>query len=194
MEALRAFIAIELEEALHKELAKVQSLLKEKIPPNQVRWVDPRNIHLTLKFLGQVPKARVPEVAAGLEKARQGIIPFSLAFAGLGCFPSQSNPRVIWVGCQTFDDSLNRLQAKIEEEMETLGFPRENRPFNPHLTLGRVKENARPTARRDMGEAIAATAVGELGRIGVEKITLMQSTLKPSGAEYTPLQHFSIKE
>lgn len=193
MDTIRGFVAIELEDPLHKELAKVQSLLKEKIAADEVRWVNPQNIHLTIKFLGQVPKGKLPEIASGLEKGKQGITPFSLAFGGLGCFPNATNPRVVWVGCHTFDDNLNRLHSKIEAEMESLGFPRENRSFNPHLTLGRVRENIHSPARREMGQIISATAVGELGRIEVKRITLMQSILKPSGAEYTPLQYFSLE-
>lgn len=192
METVRAFVAIELDEGLHQELARVQSLLKEKIPRGGVRWVDPQGIHLTLKFLGPVPTAKVAEIAAALNQASQGIGWFSLSFGGLGCFPSAINPRVIWVGCQTFDDNLKRLHSKIEEQLEPLGFAPENRSFNPHLTLGRVKENARSGARHDLGGIISATSIGELGQVEVPEITLMQSILKPSGAEYTPLQHIPL--
>jgi 2'-5' RNA ligase len=154
--------------------------------------VDPQVIHLTLKFLGQVPTAKVAEISSALERATQGVGRFSLSFGGLGCFPSATNPRVIWVGCQTLDDSLKRLHSKIEKQLEPLGFAPENRPFNPHLTLGRVRENASPGARHDLGGIISATSIGELGQVEVPEITLMQSILKPSGAEYTPLQHIPL--
>lgn len=187
MESLRTFVAIELEEELHRELAKVQSSLKDKIPQNRVRWIDPEGIHLTLKFLGQVPKDQVPDIVAALERARQGVSSFHLTIRGLGCFPSLTNPRVIWVGVQAADESLTRLHSQLEKEMASLGYPPEGRPFNAHLTLGRVRENAQGGARRALGEVISATAVGELGRIQVRSISLMQSILHPTGAKYIRL-------
>lgn len=193
MEEIRTFVAIELSAEIQGELRRVQEILKEKIATPQIRWVDPENIHLTLKFLGNVPADRTQEIAAALKEACAGLSPFVIGVSGLGCFPSTTNPQVVWVGVQEETGRLKRLQEEVEERLAGLGFKPERRPFRPHLTLGRVKKQAHVGARRIIGGIVSATSVGDLGQMEVGEISLMKSTLLPSGARYSRLEKIPLE-
>ncbi len=189
MAMIRAFIAIELTEELLDRLVQVQEELRRDAWADQVRWVRPEGIHLTLKFLGNVPEDRIPAIEQALHQAitETGVEPFTLRAGGLGAFPNFRRPAVIWVGVQGEVEPLQRLQEAIEAAMEELGFQREDRPFHPHLTLGRVHRRAGSGYRRKLGEALQAYDVGEVGDMQVEEVTLMRSQLHPKGAIYTQL-------
>ncbi|MFQ6001979.1 MAG: RNA 2',3'-cyclic phosphodiesterase, partial [Anaerolineae bacterium] len=162
MEEIRTFVAIELNEEIKSELTRVQEMLKEKIATPHLRWVNPANVHLTLKFLGNVPLDRIQEITAALREACIGLSPFIMGVSGIGCFPSTNNPRVIWVGVQEETGRLKRLQERVEERLAGLGFKPEPRPFHPHLTLGRVRKQAHVGARRIIGGIVSAASVGDL--------------------------------
>ncbi len=193
MEEIRTFVAIELSEEIKSELARVQGILKEKIATPHLRWVVPAKVHLTLKFLGNVPIGRIEEVTSALKEACVGLSPFMMEVSGLGCFPSTNTPRVIWVGVQEESGRLKRLQERVEESLATLGFKPEQRPFRPHLTLGRVKKQAHVGARRIIGDIVSATSVGDLGQMEVGEISLMKSELLPSGAQYSRLETIALE-
>jgi 2'-5' RNA ligase len=146
-----------------------------------IRWVARETLHLTLKFLGDVPEGEEASVRQGLDAAVRGARTFSMEVGGFGAFPRPHRPRVVWVGCEA-TPPLELLQHRIEQEMEHLGFPLEGRPFHPHVTLGRVRKGARP---RDL--AAVEPTLDELSYhdvVAVRSVDLMQSTLRPSGAEY----------
>ncbi len=189
MATIRCFIAIELSEELLERLAALQTALRQDEWTDQVRWVRPEGIHLTLKFLGNVPEARISAINQAIREAiaAAGVGPFTLRVVGLGAFPNFRRPNVIWVGVENEIERLQRLQEAIEVAMERLGFQREERPFHPHLTLGRVNRRAGSGYRRKLGEVLQAQQVGEVGRIRVEQVSLMRSQLHPQGAIYTQL-------
>jgi len=193
MEEIRTFVAIELSEGIKGELARVQEMLKEKIATPHLRWMDPASVHLTLKFLGNVPLDRIEEITAALKGACAEVSPFIMEVSGLGCFPSTNNPRVVWVGVQEETGRLKRLQERLEESLSDLGFKPEKRPFRPHLTLGRVRKQAHVGARRIIGGIVSATSVDELGRMEVDEISLMKSELLPSGARYSRLEAIPLE-
>lgn len=193
MEEIRTFVAIELSTGIKSELTRVQEMLREKIATPHLRWADPTNVHLTLKFLGNVPLDRIQEITAALKEACVGLTPFVMAVSGLGCFPSTNNPRVIWVGVQEETGGLKRLQERIEEGLTPLGFKPERRPFRPHLTLGRVRKGAHGGARRIIGGIVSTTSVGDLGQMEVGEISLMRSKLLPSGAQYSRLETIPLE-
>ncbi len=193
MEEIRTFVAIELSAGIKGELTRVEEMLREKIATPHLRWVDPANVHLTLKFLGNVPLDRIEEITAALKEACVGLSPFIMGVSGLGCFPSTNNPRVIWVGVQEETGRLKRLQERVERRLATLGFKPERRPFRPHLTLGRVKKQAHVGARRIIGGIVSTTSVGDLGQMEVEEIVFMKSTLLPSGARYSRLETIALE-
>ncbi len=186
-EIIRTFIAIKLDETLLIALKRVQDKFKRQMPPGTVRWVAPEGIHLTLKFLGDTPRARLPEIAAGLARAIAGFAPFEFSVEGRGCFPNFRRPRVIWVAVRDKSQNLMRLNAAVEREIAPLGWPTEDRGFSPHLTLGRVTRDADRRAEEAIGQAVEKSVVEQIGRQRVSAISLIQSDLRPSGAVYSTL-------
>jgi 2'-5' RNA ligase len=159
----------------------------EKDEHKFVKWVDPGGIHLTLKFLGNIPAQRVAEITKAMEKAAQGISPFRLEISGLGAFPSLKQVRVFWVGIGGELDKLSRLQQSIDSALAALRFAKEERPFMPHLTLARIREGASPAERRSFGELVGSTVFEDKYPVEVEAIRLMRSQLTPAGAIYSCL-------
>jgi len=185
-EQIRSFIAIELPEEVKKGLARLRKEL-ERDEHKFVKWVDPGGIHLTLKFLGNIPFKRVAEVTEAMKEAAQGISPFHLEISGLGVFPSLKQVRVFWVGIGGEVDKLSRLQQNIDSALAVLGFAKEERPFVPHLTLARIREGASPAERRNFGELVGSTVFKDRYPVEVEAISLMRSQLTPVGAIYSRL-------
>lgn len=192
MEQIRTFIATEFSEEVRAGLERLQAELKRG--SQGVKWVRPEGVHLTLKFLGNVPADRIEEIAQAVREACVGCSPFQISFAGLGCFPNLRRPRVVWVGVEGETETLARLQRAIEENLAALGFPREKRGFSPHLTLGRVRREVGSGERRRLGQLIGSTATDQLGGMMVEAINVMRSDLKPTGAVYTQLASVKLKE
>lgn len=193
---IRTFIAIELPTQVQEALAITQNRLREAIakPGGEapVRWVAPQSIHLTLKFLGDVPAERIPAVTQAVTQAAKGHKPVSLILAAAGCFPDLRRPRVIWVGLQGDLDALDRLQRAIEGALMHLGFPKEERAFTPHLTLGRLRDTATPQERQALGEATRGLAVPQVA-FTTEEIAVMRSDLQPTGAIYTRLASIPLE-
>ncbi|MCS7286387.1 MAG: RNA 2',3'-cyclic phosphodiesterase [Anaerolineae bacterium] len=193
MEMIRTFVAIELDEEALEWLKRVQERLKTELPQGIVRWVDPKGIHLTLKFLGEIPANKVKAVEEVLKEVSHRHRPFYFDYGGLGCFPSSSHPNVVWVGVEEKTGALLALQQDVERSLLKLGFRPEDRPFSPHLTLGRVSKGASSAERKRLGEYIKAGKVGSGGKVLVKAISLMKSDLRPSGAVYTRLALFPLK-
>jgi len=142
------------------------------------------NLHLTLKFLGSVPEANIEPVAGALREASVGMSPFEARIRGLGAFPSAGRPRVLWAGVADGAAQMTELARRVDTALVALGFAREERPFSPHITLGRVRRPARDPALTD---ALGRGATRELGRMPVPSVSLMRSELNPQGARYTEL-------
>ncbi len=182
---VRAFIAIELPESVKSFLKSISAELKKCGGP--VKWVRPEGIHLTLKFLGSVPNDllhRIQEAAQPLFEKQQ---PTQLHVCNLGAFPDLKRPRVVWAGLEDPAGVLVPLVNRLETVMEPLGFPKENRPFNPHLTLGRFKSNERNS---ELIEAIRQKMDITGPSFVADHAVLFESVLKPSGAEYLQLFRF----
>ena len=184
---IRAFIAIELGNEAKAELEKVQRRLRAEPISGLVRWVAPGSIHLTLKFLGDIEEARSPHVLSAMKTACEGISPFELAVRGAGCFPNFQRPNVIWAGLVGQVQVAIQLAQRIEDECARLGFDPEDRPFSPHLTLGRIAREADSSERRQVGEMVRRLEIGMNGVIRAEKVYLIRSDLRPGGSVYTPL-------
>ncbi len=185
-EALRVFIAIELPADLRQWLREARAALEARMPPGSVRWTDPNGIHLTLKFLGEVPSRRTGEIRSVLDGLAPSFRTFPLTAAGLGCFPNASRPRVIWAGIRS-GSQLGDLQKRIERDLERIGFPAERRAFSPHLTLGRVKEGENGARLAGIGRAVEAVSMESTAGMDVKDVCLFQSVLQPGGAVYTVL-------
>jgi 2'-5' RNA ligase len=183
---IRSFIAIELSEEAKEGLARLRKEL-ERDEHKFVKWVDPGGIHLTLKFLGNIPSKRVTEITEAIKEAARGISPFHLEISGLGAFPSLRQARVLWVGIGGEVDKLSRLQQNIDSTLAPRGFAKEERPFVPHLTLARIRQGASPLERRSFGELVGSTTFEDKYPVEVEAVRLMRSQLTPAGAIYTCL-------
>lgn len=182
MSMIRAFIALDMPEAVQAGLGEIQARLRET--GASVKWVKPDRIHLTLKFLGNVPQETLPQIAAALEAVASRTAPFRLRPEGCGAFPSLNQMRVIWVGLRGEEKILDTLQREVEEAVLPLGFPKEDRPFKPHLTLGRVKGRQR---LRSLQESLRAHESFAAEAFDVKELVLYKSDLRPEGAHYTPL-------
>jgi len=187
METWRTFIAIELDAAVKSELRRVQRELAGQVPAHSVRWVQPDGIHLTLKFLGDTPLEKVQEVQAALARAAAEVGPFAVIVSGVGCFPNVRQPRVVWVGLVERSGALSKLHSAVEAQVAPLGFPTERRPFSPHLTLGRVRQDASRSDAQRIGEAVAAFGAATPCEMGAVRVSYIKSDLRPAGAIYTTL-------
>ncbi len=179
---IRTFIAFNLPEQIISHIRTVQNSIKSH--GFKASWVVPENIHLTLKFVGNTNKADVEKIGRTMSDTVSEYSPISLAAKGLGVFPSIKRPRVIWIGLKGQTSLLIELQKKLDENLEQIGFPRENRPFKAHLTLARIKG--------DIDSKKLLDAIKESGDLESEtfiagNITLFKSDLKPTGAVYTKL-------
>jgi 2'-5' RNA ligase len=193
MEKIRAFIAVPVPAPVLAKLSSLQQQLERQMPPGSVRWVRTEGIHLTLKFLGDTPRERLPDIGRALTSVAREFPRHTFAVEGIGCFPNPHRPRVVWVGVRDVEGQLEALQEAVEQAMIPFGFAPEGRAFTPHLTLGRVNERA---SRRDVariGEIVAATDVGLLGEVTADHFALIRSELKPTGAEYTVLEEFPLR-
>jgi RNA 2',3'-cyclic 3'-phosphodiesterase len=182
---IRAFIAVELPEIFQQKLARtIEDLKIRKAVP--IRWVKSNNIHLTIKFLGDSTPDQIQKVESLLQKIGQQYEPFFLEIAGLGAFPNFHRARVVWVGIKARPNLAN-MAKEIDQAASQFGFPLENRPFSPHLTLGRVAEYCTPDQSRKLGEILASFHPVEFGETQAESLTLFKSELQPGGSVYTPL-------
>ena len=183
---IRVFIAISIPEAGRMALKKVIQGLAAQLPRG-VRWADPEGIRLTLKFLGNVEPSQVAEIVNAMRRSTERLAPFPIQISGLGMFPNERRPRVFWAGIAGDPDSLRELQEKVEEAMSSLHFPREQRSFSPHLTLGRVREPVSNGIRRQIAAAASSVSSAPTEPWLVESVHLVQSNLAPGGASYTNL-------
>ncbi|OLC56349.1 MAG: 2'-5' RNA ligase [Acidobacteria bacterium 13_1_40CM_4_69_4] len=183
---MRLFVAAELPTGLREKFRTVQEALRQG--PLPVRWVRPEDIHLTLKFLGDAPEARVGEITGALRPAGGGIVPFRLEACGAVPFPDRGAPRLVWVEVRGELEAARRLAAAIDAVTASVGFPPEAREFRAHLTLGRVKGPGRGDWRT-MLDRVAGQATGSFD---VHEYVLFQSRLGHGGAVHTPVQRFPL--
>jgi 2'-5' RNA ligase len=180
---MRLFVALELPATVRENLGALLESLRAVSP--QTRWVRPENLHLTLKFIGEAAETKLAAIRSALAGARSDQ-PTTVIFRGLGFFPNEKRPRVFWAGIEA-SPNLKTLAAEIDRATEKLGIPREQRPFSPHLTLARFEPPELPEKLRS---AIQENSAREFGSFRTNQYHLIESKLKPSGAEYTTLESF----
>jgi 2'-5' RNA ligase len=184
---LRAFVAVEIPQGLLTALETVQSELRRRL---RARWVRPGSMHLTLKFLGDIPAGQVASVADAVQAAACEHPSFSLTVSGIGVFPGIRRPRVIWAGFSGQTGLLSDLQRSLDERLAALGFPREERPFRGHLTIGRFSESVEHAL---MAEVVNSFDARTFGEFAVKELVLFQSDLQPKGPVYTDLARAQLK-
>lgn len=179
----RCFIAIEIPASIHRNISEY--IIKLEPFSKGIRWVRPQAIHLTLKFLGEIEKNKLDKIRQSLFEVTGQLSPFELTITDAGCFPNKQHPRVFWLGLDMGpENELSLLHAWIEEALEKIGFEKEKRKFSPHLTFGRVKQSKNYSA---LFEFINENPF-EAKSFNVNKIDLIKSDLKQTGAIYTTLQ------
>lgn len=186
-QTIRSFIAFELPDAVISLLDTVQQELTSL--RLRARWVRPANIHLTLKFLGDINVGQIDDIGAAMADAAEDCPPLTLAVDGIGFFPGMRRPRVIWLGLGGQIQALQNLQRNLEDRLATLGFAKEKRSFKAHLTLGRMREAVDPAI---IGRA--AEQYAELGnpQFTADRMILFRSDLQPSGAVYSQLKQVGL--
>jgi RNA 2',3'-cyclic 3'-phosphodiesterase len=185
---IRAFIAITPPTTLQQTMAEVRQVFQDLSLP--WRWVTPDHIHLTLRFLGNVPDESVTLLLQAMEQAAQGQTAFPLRARALGCFPHPARPRVLWVGLDDPSQALGRLNERLMTALTPLGFPPEDRPFHPHLTLARVQNRMLSSQLLSMLQTYQNRDFGEFL---VTQLHIVQSQLQRGGALHTILRSVTLQ-
>jgi 2'-5' RNA ligase len=187
---VRCFVAIDLSSDVREAVARAQAGLRAAAARADVRWADPAQFHVTLKFLGAVSEDRLPAISSALDAIAGGAAPIPLAAAGLGAFPSLGSPRVLWVGLTTGVPETAAVAARVDRAMAELGFAPETRPFRGHLTIGRVRS---PRGGRPLAGALKRAGAPEFGAWTAAEIVLYESRLRPTGAVYVPVSRHRLR-
>ncbi|MEE8443032.1 MAG: RNA 2',3'-cyclic phosphodiesterase [Dehalococcoidia bacterium] len=191
-EALRLFIAVELPDAVHQFISQVIGEFRQHDLPG-IRWVRPDGVHLTLKFLGNVPGSQVVTIAQAMESVVSEVSPFVLHVGSVGVFPHMRAPRVLWVGIQGETEPLKQLHLRLEEALKALGFVKEKRAYSPHLTLGRIKGRLPAPELQRLSDATEQLQGTGSAMLPVAGLSLMESQLTREGAVYRRKAHIYLK-
>jgi 2'-5' RNA ligase len=191
-QVLRAFIAIELPSEVQKKLSQVIQRLQEPLRDVSIRWVKPHNIHLTLKFLGEVSLNNLETIKQILVKEAAEVSPFEFSIGELGAFPNLKRPRVLWLHVVAPPELL-ALQRAIDIKTERLGYVSEERTYSPHITVGRVNRQVDAQDIHLISTLLQKTHIGLVEVVRVSTVTLFRSDLHPDGSVYTPLAVASLK-
>ena len=182
----RTFIALEFPSDLQNAIEKETARLRELISSACVRWVPVHNIHLTLKFLGDSSPATIEMLKQLLSQEALTHPPFEISIRDLGVFPNSRRPRVIWIGLVA-PQMLGSLQHAVDAGAARLGYEPETRPFSPHLTIGRVRENLSTAELQTIRSGLDGCKVGSIGSARIESVHLFKSELHRDGSVYTKL-------
>ncbi len=184
---MRTFIAIELNPEIKRPLSR---MLRNDMPAaGDVRWCSDQQLHLTLKFLGEVDDATLPDVCVAAGQACAGVEPFSLRVTGLGCFPAPRNPRVLWCGVDDPQEGCRRWVKLVDPLLAELNFKPETRAFTPHITLGRSRSTASGNVLR---QVLESTELPETPEMEVHEVVVFESILAPGGARYRALARLPL--
>lgn len=184
---MRTFLAIELPQSYDENIREVQARLKELI--KGVQWVKAENVHLTLKFLGEITQVQAEEICRVVGEVTKGVAPFSVQVKGAGAFPDTRRPRVIFLGVSQGEYEVGALEKELSDSLEKMSFPREKRAFHPHFTLGRFKA-FKPGG--DLSRVLGGFSHYQLEPFVASAVTLFKSQLKPEGAQYSRLAQFEL--
>jgi 2'-5' RNA ligase len=185
---IRAFLAIELPEDILQAMSRLQEKLKREIN-GRISWTRPQGQHLTIKFFGDISVEDVKNICAAAQNRIVSGQSLNLKIEKLGVFPDTRKPRVLWCGVSGDTEKLSVLQKQLESDFAGIGFPMEDRPFRPHLTLGRIKDSRDISGISEVLTKYSAFAAGEFT---CKELILFQSKLSPQGATYTKLAEFAL--
>ena len=185
-DTVRVFVSVGLSEEARGQLLDAVARIRAQVPDG-IQWANPDGMHLTIKFLGNIPSSGVEPLLNCLGPVAAATMTFPLELAGLGMFPNRRAPRVLWAGVSGDLDALGRLQQDSEAAINALGYPPEQRAFRPHITMGRPRRNISDARSRQIGDVVTALAPPAKTRWQVDAVDVMRSELHPTGARYTVL-------
>jgi len=196
VDSLRTFIAIELPPELRRRIVEHIDRLRCELPGVRASWLREDNLHLTLKFLGNVRVTEIPKLSGAIARAVSGSRPFELTIAGCGVFPPKGRPNVLWIGVSSSRDStpdtrhpLSLLKSAIDDECSKAGFPREQRAFHPHLTIARLRKRGDERRLAQIHLSIDFPP----HRFSVSDVVLFKSELLSGGSKHTPISRHALK-
>lgn len=191
MPRVRTFIAVELSPRV---MTRAGDLIDElRVVGAEVNWVRPQQMHLTLKFLGDVPDTETPDICRVIKQVADDFEPFEIVCRGAGAFPNLQEPRTLWIGIQDGAEELKRLQSEIDDALKAkLGYGREQRAFHPHLTIGRVKHATAEQHRRFV-EILEQQADFDADLAIIDEVVTFASFLGRSGPKHDPLDHAELR-
>ncbi len=184
---MRTFISVELTDEIRGKIA--ETIEKLRLTNTPVKWVEEKNLHITMKFLGEVKESEVEKLIAIVEDNVKGISFFNVKYEGMGTFPASTSPRVVWIGTSKGGEELKIIADSLEASLSKAGFKSEEREFTPHITIGRVKE------RKNIPEllkAIEKVKNSKFGEMLVDHISIMKSTLTPKGPIYEVVKKIKL--
>lgn len=187
-DTLRTFIAIELPDEIQKKLGDFSNSLKN--PQDKISWVSPKNIHLTLKFLGNVPVGDIDSIQNVISDTAKLYTSFEASIKGTGIFPSERSPRVLWIGTDKGKEDIKIIYTDMENRLASIGIPKEERGFTAHLTIGRIKY-IKDT--KEFAQNISKHKEDLFGNFTVDSISLVKSILTPKGSVYETLYKAALK-
>ena len=184
---MRLFLAIPIASDILEALGTGVETLRETRAP--VKWVRPEGMHLTLKFLGETQDRKVPPLVQAIESSCSRFEPFPMSVSGIGAYPNMRRPRVVWAGVEELSGTLDKLQDGVEDACNLLGWPREERGFSPHVTVGRIKGKINISR---LAQAVGKMDQNLWGSQTVDSVVLYSSELKPGGAVYEKVHVFQL--
>ena len=185
----RVFCAIDLPDSVRSLLCHHIARLREQVPKARASWARDTNLHLTLKFLGEIPQPSVADFSTAASQTVAGVSPFSIRLEQTGAFPAQGQPRVLWIGVDDFSGALAGLHVRLEAESARAGFAREVRPFQPHLTIARLRN---PEGARTLAAAHQQAKFNPV-EIAVSELVVIRSELSSGGPKYTVISRHPLE-
>ncbi len=183
---LRTFIALDFPEAILQKADKIISYFKGKTPPRALRWVAIDNLHLTIKFLGDVPENNIDQIKSTIIQTVKRIPPCQISVRGFGMYPDARRPRVVWLGID-HDAGIINLHDALDGALTSINIKPEKRPFSPHLTIARVSRRADEKVVKSIGATLSKFKVDSLGSMTIQEVVLYKSDLTPKGPIYAKL-------
>ena len=190
---MRIFIAVELPAKSREKIDTIINYFKTQLPNQSLKWVGAENLHVTVKFIGEIPEVALSKVKTIIDEVLNNQPEFSISIEGLGMFPNSNNPRVIWLGI-TGGDPLVSIHRQLNQSLAQIGVKPDPRPLSPHLTIARVRQGIDRSTLSTIGNTLAEFKVDLLGSIMVDHITLFQSIIKPTGPHYKALYHRPLNQ
>lgn len=183
---MRTFVAIDFSPQIKGKIGEIIEYFKTQTPDYALKWVEPQNLHMTIKFLGEVSEGHLRTIKDVLSDTLEGISAFEIEVTGMGMYPSTQKPRVIWLGVEG-SEPLKDIHQSLDQALQKASIPPDKRGLSPHLTIARVRRNVETLIVQDIGKTLSQFKIDSLGKCTIDRIVLYKSTLTPSGPIYDPL-------